>query len=191
MSYDPYAVISSEVTSFTSAIVWAVRRAEAHELTADEVMALWYRLGRGSAPTIVSHLAKMGLLRKKVLRDTVGHAWCGSDRPEDVLGSRRWMSLFRRAGYAIDGELATRPPEPLRLYRGATERTAHRMAWTADVKVAERFASDRWQFGSAGRVFTALVNPVRLLCLINDRDESEYVINPAGLHIEQCDQLAS
>lgn len=89
------------------------------------------------------------------------------------------------ARYTVDGQSATRPRSPLRLYRGSAEQFRDRWSWTDDQSRAEHFATVL-RTRLPGIVWTAEIEPWRLFCRIHEhgRGESEYVLDTLGLVIE-------
>jgi hypothetical protein len=69
------------------------------------------------------------------------------------------------------------------LYRGATALRNDGMAWTSSREIAEKFATGRLRGRELGEVWTANVEPWRLLAKVADRDEHEYVVNTDELEI--------
>jgi hypothetical protein len=144
------------------------------------------RLGRNYAPALLFDLHNEGLLyRQSDLAPMIDLAWGLAEWPEQTATQAEWIELFKEAGYAIDGVAAPRPLEPTRLFRGAPDDHKRRMAWTSDISMARKFASGE-QMGrpAGGKIWTVLVPPTHLLAQLNNRNESEYVIDPRGLTIE-------
>jgi hypothetical protein len=156
---------------------------EADELTADDLVTLTARAGRNSGPDLLWTAYIEGKAGRDVLTATIGGVWTGAEYPDQALGRRAWLELFAEAGYTEEGRPAERPTDPLTLYRGATYERRRLMSWTDNRAVAERFAAGGLVGRQAGRLWTATVPPPALLCRINDRDESEYVVDTRGLRI--------
>ena len=57
------------------------------------------------------------------------------------------------------------------------------MSWTSDLAVAEKFAKVIRAIRDPGKVYETVAPPSALLCINNDGDEAEHVIDPAGLVI--------
>lgn len=162
------------------AMTWLVDRDR--EPTADEVETIMGRLGRVHAPWVLGELYCYDLLGDDVATALVGQAWSIAEYPEDALGCDLWLELFDLAGFTVDGKAAPRPTQPLTLYRGAPEDRRARMAWTDSVDEAQRFATGL-RTRETGELWTATVEPWRLLTVDNGRTEHEHVINPDGLEI--------
>jgi hypothetical protein len=97
----------------------------------------------------------------------------------DGVGALRGLYLIWFRKFAPIG--AT-PTEPITVYRGVTRPAdgRHGISWTADVKVARRFAYCDRAGGGAKRayVYSALAHPCSVLASFTDRKESEYVVEP-------------
>jgi hypothetical protein len=110
--------------------------------------------------------------------------WSLTDCPEQDLGQRRWLELFRATGYV---SLNDAPPQrgPLLIYRGAPERYRRRMAWTTDPEIACRFATMTTR--SPGEVWRSTVPPHAVLARFYEsggRSEAEVIVNPNCLRGE-------
>ena len=158
------------------------------------------RVGGPQTPWLI--LAVADQLRPKVLRHAVAYAWCWSD---DSLALRRedWITLWRRAGYSVDGRTAEPPSEPVALWRGSMPPWHNGMSWTTNRATAEAYVT-RWDADAVyasgrrvGMIRTAAVfgvdmtpklyavqaPPTALLGQINWRGEDEYVVDTTGLTI--------
>ncbi|RZT86797.1 hypothetical protein EV383_3695 [Pseudonocardia sediminis] len=125
------------------------------------------RVGHERVPALLVELTDADLVGDDVLPRAVADAWSGPARPTQRLDPEQWVELFAAAGYAEDGEPATRPPVPLRLHRGPDdERTG--MWWTED---GERAAAE-----------TTLAPPEAMLARITAPDgRTGYVVDPSRL----------
>jgi len=94
---------------------------------------------------------------------------------ETTLGREGWVSLFRAAGYSVNGRPARLPSGPLRLYRGADWHRTDGLSWTTSLGVARKFATSDGQRSEAERLWTAEVPPVHLLARWEGRHEAEVV----------------
>lgn len=124
-------------------------------------------------------------------------AWSAPEYPERALGGGTWIAMFEKAGYTHDGQPADRPSEPVRLFRGCTSEVIFNednyleidprfgMSWTSDVDTARRFAAGI-RGRARGNVYAAVVQPEHLLAYLGPqhRDESEFIVHPAGLSDE-------
>jgi hypothetical protein len=160
------------------------------DITTDDFDRAIALAGRISAPLMVWECHQHGSFTDdRVLAMCVTTAWSSAEYPEQSLGRDLWRELFHATGYTVDGVPAERPAEPTRLYRGTTQEGRYGWAWTSDRAVAERFACGVIRGQTPGRVWTALVEPQRLLAFIHEaqRNESEYVVETDGLTITVAD----
>ncbi len=143
------------------------------------------RVGRNHGPALLVDLWSEGLLTAEAATQCVPSAWCGCEWPNRTLDDDLWRRLFDLAGYTVEGISADRPTRSLRLYRGAVPKHRDGWSWTDDRQLAEWFAQ-RAHNAREGRVWTALVEPCRLLARISQErpGESEYVVDARGLEIE-------
>lgn len=155
-------------------------------LTTENVLTAVDRVGREFGPELLHSLCNRGQgVPRSVLAAVVGVVWADASYPDRVLSRGAWLELFTAAGYTVDGVSADRPCRPLVLYRGSVEARRSDWSWTDDVEVARRFADGRLGIRPDGRVWTAVVEPRRLLARTTSRDESEYVVNTDGLEITE------
>jgi hypothetical protein len=158
------------------------------EPTPEELGTALVRVGRNNGPALIAGLHCEWRLTPAAATAHVGGAWSAVAFPEDCLDRETWVELFGDAGYTVDRVPAPRPTEPLRLYRGAPVSRRDRMSWTDDLATARRFASGEMWGTEPDTVWTALVEPSRLLCAnLDGRGEREYIIDTDGLAIEQLD----
>ncbi len=165
-------------------VEWLVDRAD--ELTREELLTAYGRVGRDGNPAMLVDLRAEGLIPADVLPVAVSEAWERAEFPEAALDPDEWTELFRECGYVVNGERSDPPAGPLTLYRGATEERRGGMAWTDDVGTARWFAERFGRFAGVGefvqcRVWVATFQPVDLLARIHapgdGRGEHEYVID--------------
>lgn len=151
----------------------------------DALLTVLARVGRANGPYLLASLFDElnGGIEPGLVAAAVGAASSATNFPEDDLHRDTWTALFEAAGYTVDGRQAQRPTEALQLYRGAPEHRRTGMSWTSDPTMAEKFASGDMWATEPGQVWTALVEPWRLYCHDNDRQEAEYVITTDGLDI--------
>jgi hypothetical protein len=153
--------------------------------TAEELDSALPRVGRVYGPTLLSALLGHDLITGEDLTRLVGVVWSMAEYPDDALGHERWLELFTLAGYTVDGVLATRPSSSVTLYRGSVPERRADWSWTDSLDIAQSYAHG----GIGGRpqstVWTAEVDPARLLARISERDEDEYVVNTADLPIHE------
>lgn len=113
----------------------------------------------------------------------VATAWSDAHIPAASMSIAVWIELFQMGGYTEDGHPAQRPTRPLTLYRCADPRRVHRLAWTASLEIAQRFAViNSTRYGQIPRhIYTVTVEPERVLAHITTRKEDEYVTDTRGL----------
>ena len=149
----------------------------------DETLSLLLAVGRDSSAHVFVALFEEGLLPEGA-DALVGDVWSMAEFPCRMLELWQWEEMFQWSGYRHDGRPAERPADALTLYRGAPARHRGGLAWTASREMAEWFATrNRDQFGWDAKVWTAAVEPWRLLAHIDDRREEEYVVDTVDLDI--------
>jgi hypothetical protein len=158
-------------------------------LTLDEFEARLCRAGRVKGPRLLFEAWFGREIDRDVLAVCIGAVWSGAEYPFGAMTQSIWRELFDAAGYTVDGKPAKRPVGPTRLYRGSIPTLRRRWSWTTDRALAERFARGYVDGGFLGRmpgkVYVLDVPPESLLCAINDRRESEYVVDTRGLKIRE------
>jgi hypothetical protein len=141
----------------------------------------FHEAGRNDLPQLLWDSWTTGRISAGELRELLPGCWSGPEWPVGHLGDDTWLYLFREAGW-VSTYGSPRPDSPVTLYRGAPSRHARGMSWTEDPDRAEWFAR-RW--GSlrdvVAPVWMASVDPGALLGRIDDRNEAEYVVDPARL----------
>lgn len=134
-----------------------------------------------------------GTCRTDQLRPILGELYNGCPNPMRALPRETWRELFEHVGYTADGEPVIRPVDSLRLWRGAPADYRDSWSWTDDRELAQRFATLRARRWADSTVWTAVVEPWRLLAFmlggyaIGDWAGSgrEYVVNTEGLTITE------
>ena len=99
----------------------------------------------------------------------------------------KWVGRFREVGFVSEFIDEMRPDRDLVVFRGAPKGWGHGMAWTTSAKVANSFALRQTQYphpdnSLPGLIWRAMVRSDSVLALIYQRDESEVVVDPAGLY---------
>lgn len=151
--------------------------------TAEQVQTAGSRVGRNAYPALVCDLFTEDLLTTEAAMVAVPDAWSMCEFPNRYVERPLWRMLFDHAGYTVNGEAASRPTEPVMVWRGAIPGHRDGWAWTDDIEMARWFAAREFHKG-AGRVYTLEAEPWRLLARITDgREESEYVVDTDGLAI--------
>jgi hypothetical protein len=158
-------------------------------LTLDEFETRLYRGRRNDGPALLFDAWFGRSISREVLTATIAGIWSGAEYPLTALGQQTWRELFDEAGYTVDGKLTDRPVGVTRLYRGSVPTLRRRWSWTTDRALAERFAHGYEHGGFLGRmpgtVYVLDCPPTSLLCAINDRQESEYVVDTRGLKVRE------
>lgn len=168
-------------------ITAAIVSGETHDY--EDLVGMTGRLGRAYGPRVLYNLDYHGLLEPAAYVRGVGHVWGLAEYPGVALDRDDWRRLFRKAGFTIDGELADRPADPIRLYRGSPNAHKRNFSWTPDRSRAEHFVRAR-TFGShQAYLWTTLAPPSSLLAYIHEsgRGEDEWVIDTRGLEIIAAD----
>lgn len=141
-------------------------------------------LGRVEGPALLYDLVYEGTLdlSERGMVGVVAEVWSDAEYPENSLEVGDWCHFFRQNGYTADGR-ATSAPQRVTLYRGAPEDRCRRMAWTAELAVAQEFAYSGMRGRPRGVVWTAEVVSEHLLAFIHEggRREAEFVVDPSGL----------
>jgi hypothetical protein len=107
-----------------------------------------------------------------------------ADYPDRVLGHDWWREVFAAAGYTEDGLRVSRPTAPQQLYQGSVADRHADWSWTDSRDVARTYAAGGFGGRLPGAIWTAIVEPERLLARNTDRDEFEYAVDTDGLVIE-------
>lgn len=143
-------------------------------------------VGRNNAPLLLAELWAEGHFtwNPEQLTSCIGAVWSMSEYPDRYLEHETWRELFALAGYTVDGDGAPRPAEAIRLWRGSVPERRGDWSWTDSRAVAERYAAGTHYGRPKSMVWTAMVEPRRLLARNTERDESEYVVDTEGLAIE-------
>lgn len=147
-------------------------------------------------PWLAYYLVTYECLTRDETHRFLAEAWKSAEYPEFAIGTEAWRVIFAHAdGLVTDldadeqRETPPVPSEPVRLYRGAITSRAAGMSWTGDQARAEWFA-DRWngRLDDTAHVWTAVVEPERILARFVRRNEDEYVVVTEGLDIERADR---
>ena len=163
--------------------------AQSRVIDADEFWAVSNRASRVYGPWLLLETALCRVVSDQTLAEVIGEVWSTAEYPQRALRLVDWLWLFGKAGYTHDGKPASRPTASVTLYRGAPPQYCRRMSWTSDRAVAERFALNGMRGRHRGFVYQTEAPPTALLCFNGENngcDESEYVINPAGLKITRA-----
>lgn len=152
---------------------------------AERTLTALYRVDRNDGPALIVDLMWRGMLQDGVLTAVVGEIWSAAEYPDRSLDHATWRNLFEEAGYTVDGKPDRRPKSPLRLYRGSVESRRTDWSWTDNLAIAERYAAGKIGGRPTGLVWTALVEPTRLLaCNRVSRGEDEFIVDTDELLIQ-------
>ena len=152
-------------------------------LTAEEFMQICGRADRIHGPELLSLAFFRHVLTDATLTEVIGYVWSVAEFPEQSLGRREWVRLFRIAGFTIDSKIADPGTGPVRLWRGCGPGRHRGMSWTSDLAVAQKFAEGDFRGRPAGQVYETLAPPRAVLCVDNGRTEAEHVLDTRGLRI--------
>lgn len=153
-------------------------------VTVDDVGTALHRVGRNYGPALLEGLLVEDVLTADVATAHVGPVWSMAEYPDAYLDRATWRELFELAGYTCDGVPAERPTEVFTLYRGSVSERRDHWSWTDDIAVARGYAQGTAaRRPSDGVVWTAQVEPWRLLARNLNRSEAEYVVDTDGLLI--------
>lgn len=153
-----------------------------HEPTPDELTTAMLRVGRIPALSLLESLFSEGMITPAAAAANVASAWSMAEYPDTTLDREVWRGLFELAGYTVDDTPADRPSEPLVLWRGSLPEARANWSWTDSREVAQQYADGGFR-RAPGALWTATVAPWRLLARQTGRQESEYVVDTAGLEI--------
>jgi len=135
---------------------------------------------KGSQLTMIEAWWLEGALTPVDLGACLAAVWSRIEFPHR-FGQRRWLRLFKAAGFVTDTPGTEPGTEPLTVYRGAIPTRRRGMSWTLDPVRAAWFAR-RWDVLSrTGLVYAADVPPRHVLAIFHGREELEVIVNPPGL----------
>lgn len=151
--------------------------------TVDQVLEACSQVGRNAAPGLFATLHHEGALLPAHHVALVAEVWSMAEYPLALLDADEWGYLFDLAGHTRlldDGSGFARrwprPRKPRTLYRGASEDARLGWSWTDSPEVARWFAN-RPIWPTPGKVWTVTAPPSLLLARIDDRKESEFVLD--------------
>ncbi|MFT8395319.1 hypothetical protein [Propionibacterium sp.] len=134
-------------------------------------------------PVLLFDLDWDGLLETEACT-LAGPVWCSATYPQDCADPVAWRGLFGRAGFCVDGVPAERPAEAITLYRASGENHKARWSWTDSLEQATKLAApESPELPSSKKVWTATVEPERLLAGVTDSYGLDYVVDTQGLEI--------
>lgn len=160
-------------------------------LTTQYLLTVMREQGSTRAATLIADLHTSGDLPADQLRPIMGELWDRCPNPMSALPRERWLGLFEHVGYAANGEPAIRPAAPIQLWRGAPAQYRDSWTWTDERGLAQQFATLRANRWADSVLWTATVEPWRLLAFRQDGyfvgdwmgPGREFVVNTEGLSI--------
>ncbi|MEU3835576.1 hypothetical protein [Streptomyces microflavus] len=165
-------------------------------LTEDQFNAVMVRAHREAWPELLYTAWVRHRISNDLMGRRVGEAFAFARQPDTLLAASKWLTLFKAAGFRVDGVPAERPEGPRQVWRGSAPEHVRRMSWTPLREVAQAYARGEGTGApGAGRVYTAFVEPSRVLAindkvLLNPR-ETEWVIDARGLTVSEDRQLVA
>ena len=140
---------------------------------------------RNAEPALLANAYRRGAINASVVAACVGPVWCGAEFPDRALPWAVWRRLFDVAGYTVDGQPASRPTEPVTVYRAASRARRSGHSWTDEPAVARQFLDLGGRGAYAPVLWCAVADPWRLLARLEEerKDEPQYVIETTGLKI--------
>ena len=143
----------------------------------DALVELALELSGEAAAVLLDVFMRTGRVSQVILERCVAPAWDWCGAPMTVLTRERWIALFEAAGYTHEHQPGEPPVDPVRLYRGSDRPGEFGMCWSLNIDVA------RWLAASYadGWVWTAEVEPWRLLAFMAAGYEDQYGVDTTGL----------
>jgi hypothetical protein len=139
-----------------------------------EAELMWH--GRDEGPRLLWDWWHREQIPRDEFKRLLPVVWLMAEWPSSALGNRRWLEMFKSAGFVSDYE-ADPPTEPVTAYRGADERHMRGLSWSTDAERAAWFAR-RWSLLKADvHVFEVTVPSGFVLAHLVGRNEAELVIN--------------
>ncbi|RBP64148.1 hypothetical protein DFO66_10720 [Brevibacterium sanguinis] len=118
------------------------------------------------------------------LADHLGYAWMReSYYPEDLLGQRKWIELFRAVGYVVNGIRTPMTRLPRVIYRTAVPEEVDRMSWTADKATAQALVTNTLYPREDRVVWVATCKPEAVLARFDDDPDrvAQILVDPLML----------
>lgn len=146
---------------------------------------------RLQGPRILHDAWSAGLISDLDLRGLIPDTWLYVGWPERIIGSAKWVSMFRAAGFLSIPYGMPRPSGPLIVYRGASTERMAGMSWSEDISRADQFRQ-RHAWHAPTAIYRTVVAPDAVLALLERKGESppEVVVDPDMLGgIQQVGEL--
>jgi hypothetical protein len=154
------------------------------EMDAETFTRACMHVGRNDGPSLLFDLYYGGALAVHLYPEVVAAVWSMAEFPANLLPPETWVELFEEAGYTQDGKPASRPEQPVTVYRGCHHERRFGMSWSTDRERAKWFAD---RFSGFGNMYVFTAPPMSLLAFIHHevgRGEEEYVIDSSYLSDE-------
>jgi hypothetical protein len=137
---------------------------------------------RFNGPGVLYDAWAAGQVTDDDLRGLIPDTWLYMDWPERIIGTGKWVRLFRAAGFLSIPYGLPRPAEPMTVYRGATAERRSGMSWTPDIDRADQFRQ-RQSWHAPTAIYQTVVMPEAVLALLERKGESppEVVVDPQML----------
>ena len=143
------------------------------------------RAARDHGPHLIKEWWKRGYLTPDRLPELITEVWPMAEVPNQTLGTKFWLMLFKKAGFITDTPGLGLPSTELTVYRGCLPTKWRRMSWTTEFEQAKWFADHRNQRSadSQHRVHVSTIPPNHILARFNSgrEGEVEVVVNPCGI----------
>ncbi len=158
---------------------------EATDIDEETFGQLLSRSGRNHGPALLYAAHTLCVINAAVIGRYVGSVWSSVEFPDRTLEWDEWREFFNIAGYRVDGIKAEPPTQPIRLYRAATPAHRYGHSWTEDIAVARTFLTVGARDIFNPTLWSAEVEPWRLLARIVDErpGESQYVVDTEDLNL--------
>lgn len=161
--------------------------------TTQYLLTVMREQGATQAARLFGDLHTLGALPADQLRPIMGELWDRCPNPHEALPRERWQRLFEHVGYAANGEPAELPAAPIQMWRGAPPLYRDSWTWTDERGLAQQFAALRANRWADSVLWTATVEPWRLLAFRQDGylvgdwmgPGREFVVNTDGLSITE------
>lgn len=134
-------------------------------------------------PRILYDAFASGKVPIEKLRDLVMSAWCYHclSSPEGVIGSHKWVEMFRTTGLMVVPKWLGIPTGPVTVYRGTHAARCRGMSWTVSRAGAGYYRDGRLKRGHDSAHVYRTSAPVEVILALwkQGADSVEYVIDPS------------
>jgi hypothetical protein len=136
-------------------------------------------------PHILYEAFASGRVPLEKLRDLVMSAWCYHclSAPEEVIGSDKWVQMFRTTGLIVVPSWLNAPTGPETVYRGTHAAGCRGMSWTVSCTGAGYYRDGRLKRGHDSAHIYRTSAPVEAVLALwkQGADSVEYVLDPSRL----------